>query len=78
MQGVESGTQNFVGLVEVMEIGAAVIGASVTAAFFVQGPFTGPVLGIADPDHASTGEQLTVSGVTGRQDAVKHVHPAAH
>ena len=56
MQGVEPASQNFIGLVEVVEIGTAVIGTSVTAAIFVHGPFTGAVLGIADLDHAAAGK----------------------
>ena len=66
--------EDFVGYKEMMKIGPAEILAGIAAAARVDWKKIALVIFVGQADSAATGKQGGTSGVTGRNDAVKHIN----
>ena len=78
VDGVEPGTQDLAALVEVAQVGAGIVATGVAAAGLVDGAGVVGIAGIADAQQAVPGVEKAGAGVARGNDAVEHVHPAAH
>ena len=70
---MEAAVEDLFGDEQVAQVGAAVALAGFAGALGVKRCEVGGVLGVADVDLAQRGEELAVSGIASRHDAVKHV-----
>ena len=71
---VQAATQHLAGLVQVVQVGAAVTGANIATALRVQGLFAVAMFGVAYFDIAPGGEKVSVAPVARRHNAVKQVY----
>ena len=76
MNGSQLGAKNFIALVEVGEIAPGKVFAGITVAMSVHRLGAGLVSGIAQLQHASTGEEVAIAGVSGGHHAVEHIDTA--
>src|SRR6185369_13928572 len=78
MLGEQHGAEDLARLVQVVKVGAAVVGADVTGAAFVERRGILRVARIPEIDGPGMGEALPVAARAAGQDAVEHVDPAFH
>src|SRR5690606_39065610 len=78
MYRVEAGRQNLAALVQVPQIGAAVVPAGIAAAVRVQRSRVVSVARIADTHEPFARIQEPGAGVTRRQNAIEHVDAPSH
>ena len=78
VDGVQAGAEDLVALFQVLEVGAAVVAAGVTAAVFIKRAYVVLIPTVADLEHTATGVQKAGPGIAGGYHAIEHINTAAH
>ena len=76
VDGIQAKTEDLVGNVQVTQVGPGEMPAGVAGAVGVHRPLIPRVDRALDVQAARGGEEGSVPGIPGRQDAVEHVHAA--
>ena len=78
VQGIQARTQNFVLLIEMMQIRPRIVLAGRAGAFRIEWCLRSAVALITDFDNTPGCKQIAITGVTGWHHAVKHVHATTY
>ncbi|MNP30244.1 hypothetical protein D3C76_1233080 [compost metagenome] len=78
MNRVETRAQYFITTIKMMQIGTRIIATGIAIALGIKRAGIAFMLRITDFYHAVGHEQVTITGVAGRHNAVEHINAATH
>ena len=78
MNRVETGAQNLITAIKMMQIGARIVLTGIAVALRIQRSGIALVLRVADFHYAVGDKKVSIAGVARRHHAVKHINAAAH
>lgn len=78
MDGVKAVGQQLSGFIEMTQVGPGIILTHIAITGVINGIFVHAKPGIVDINGAPSRKKLTVSGISGGHDTIKHIHPHAH